>query len=121
MEARLSGSRVRQGDGERASLAYLAGHRHGSPVCLDNRLDDGQPQPSAAPVATTGLMGAIEPVKDVGQMLWRDPRTGVSNANLRLVLNLFHTHGDVTALRRVVQTVVNQIVDGLPEADSVHC
>ena len=121
MEARLFWQRVGQGNGERASLAYLAGHRQGSPVRLDNRLDDGQPRLSAAPVLAARFAGAIEAAEDVGLLLRRGARRRVPNEHQRFALNLLYAHGDVAILGRAVLTVINHIVDGLlNQPDSLH-
>src|SRR5690349_11046398 len=61
--------RQRQSHGRAGTAAGLADDRDRAAVGVDQRLGDGQPQPRAAIDAGARLVGAVEALEQVGQVL----------------------------------------------------
>lgn len=86
--SKFSGELLRRSLGQwnaeehRGALALAAFDADVAAVGLHQAADDGQPQAGAAVVSAVGLPEAIEQVRDV---LGRNPRPAVANAELALI------------------------------------
>src|SRR5271167_587063 len=76
----------RKVDAERRPLARRALDGQAAAVAVDDVFDDGEPKPGAGPLARLLPLHPIEPLGQPGQMLPRDARTGVRDAQRNVSL-----------------------------------
>src|SRR5437870_11784277 len=70
----------------------------------------------AAPVAAR-LGAAIEPVEDARRRFGRDARTGVDDVDGRTVRRFRDADADLSAFRRVLDRVVDEVDQRLPRSE----
>ena len=110
--SRLFGSTcVWKHDGKAASMPRNALHRDTAAMKLRDPLDNGKPQPAAAPVA--GTICAIEAFKNMCLIRFGYPDTIIGNENLDAVRGLRCADPDVPACFSVLDSVSNQIQDSI--------
>src|SRR5579883_8697 len=71
--------RERQGEENGCSLARRALRPDRSAVSRNDRLDDGESQSAAAASCTARAIDAIEPLKDIGQVLWANAGASIAD------------------------------------------
>src|SRR6516164_1073348 len=71
---------VREIQRDDATGPGLARDRHPPSVQFGDALDDRQAEADAL-ARGTGRVGPVEPIEEAGQMLWRDPDTGIGDGD----------------------------------------
>ena len=92
---------------EGCSLYIAACDRDGAAVCVSNALSDCEPEAESALALTTSrLVGAVEPLEHVGEILRVDWVAHVVDGERGLSAHLHKPYGDHRVLLRVLAGVV---------------
>src|SRR5258708_20674341 len=75
---------------------------------IHDRTRDGETEAGAAGFARAGLIGAVEPLEDVGQIFVADANSGVANLDSRVPCSIREVHLNFAAGRRVLDGVFDE-------------
>ena len=78
-------------------------------------LDDRQAQPGAPQLTAPRLVHAVEPLEDPRQLVARDADARVGHVHAHHVGRQRAGHADLSSQRRVLDRVVDQVVEDLPD------
>src|SRR4051794_32473694 len=78
-------------------------------------LDNRQPQAGATQLARAGLVDAVEPLEDARQLRLGDADAGVANLQAATAVLRPPGQADRAPLRRVLQRVVDEVVEDLAD------
>src|SRR5215831_20280076 len=108
----IMGSRYRQRESERRSLAHLALHPDPSPMQLNELPGQGQPEPGPLDLLVRHAH-LPELLEDRLLILWRDAHTGVGDGNLGHAVVHRGAYVDPAALWRELEGVGEQVQEDL--------
>src|SRR5438094_10197331 len=111
---------MQQRDPERRS-APLDGFQIDSPaVCLDRPTSDGQPEARPAEVTRSRLVDSVEAIEHAVAMLRWYARPAVGDLDAGPEPSVPHGYPDAAAGRRVLDSVVHQADQRLPDHEAIH-
>ena len=77
-----------------------------SAMHLSDVLDDRQTQTGAAHFTATRFVGAIKALENAGQIRFRDPNSGIADADYRCLSAATRFQADLPAFTRIFQGIV---------------
>ena len=104
-----------EGQGEGGAFAELACYRDGAVEEFDEEFDEGEADAVAAGFAGAGFVDAVEAVEDAREVGGADPDAVIGDGELELVGDLPALQVDGAALLCVLDGVLGQVVEDLPE------
>src|SRR4030095_3613629 len=104
---------------ERAPPGVSALQLEPSAIDLDSPAGDRQPEASAAQLARTPPIDAVEPIEHAVAVLGGNAGPGVGDLHPRALSSIEHDDATLTALRIVPDGVVHEIHQRLPEQHAV--
>src|SRR5262245_41275118 len=112
--------RRRQGDPERRSASLCAVQIDPPAVRFDRPASDGQPETCPAEITRSGLVDSVEAIEDTVAMVWWYAGPGVDDLDGWPGSSVSHDDPDASAGRRVLDGVVHQVDQRLPDHEAIH-
>src|SRR5262249_55937034 len=108
------------GDPERRSASLCAVQLEPPAVRFDRPASDGQPEPRPAEITRSSLVDSVEAIEDTVPMVWRYAGPGVDDLDGRPSSSVSHEDPDASARRRILDGVVHQVEQRLPDDEAIH-
>src|SRR5882762_6236122 len=105
-----NGGEVQQDCGAAAQLALGL---YATAMCLDEMLNDRQPEPRAAFLTRATGVHTVEPLENAGEVLGGDAAARIAHPDDDVVPRALRGHADATTGRRMTHRVIKQIREDL--------
>src|SRR5262245_30119442 len=87
---------------------------------FDRPASDGQPEACPAEITRSGLVDSVEAIEDTVAMVWRYAGPGVDNLDGWPGSSVAHDDPNASARRRILDGVVHQVDQRLPDDEAIH-
>src|SRR5256886_15284017 len=116
LQRNLSLLEERQGKMKRCAFTFLTFHPYLSAVSLDNLKGDVEANAQPGIGSFFSVSDLVEPLKNLLQMLFGNPNAKILDAHKGIVLVFCDTHHHCTRLRRILDRVIQEVNQHLPNA-----